>query len=312
VDQVAGIATIKDQLVRSKQAAHVANRNRSVAAAAELSSKLPAAQRRSLMLASEKGASSWVTAIPLERYGFALHKSAFRDALCMRYGWQPSSLPSHCACGHVQSAAHALSCPTGGYPSLRHNELRDLTAGLLREVCYDVSTEPPLQPLTGEAFAARSVNRDDHARLDISACGFWGGRFERTFFDVRVFNPFAPSNQLPQLSATYRRHEREKRRHYEQRVLEVERSSFTPLVFSTSGGLGLAASTFYRRLASLLSEKRSTPYSVTMSWLRTKLSFALLRSCIMCLRGSRVRRSLPDSSCIPVDVVVSECRLDRV
>ena len=33
---------------------------------------------------------------------------------------------------------------------MRHNDLRDITAGLLSRVCSDVATEPPLQPLSGE------------------------------------------------------------------------------------------------------------------------------------------------------------------
>ena len=37
-------------------------------------------------------------------------------------------------------------------------------------------------------------NSEQNARLDVAANGVWGGRFERTFFDVRVFNPFAKSN----------------------------------------------------------------------------------------------------------------------
>ena len=40
------------------------------------------------------------------------------------------------------------------------------------------------------------------------------------------------------------------------RVNEIERSSFTPLVFSTTGGMGPSALTFYRRLADLLGERR--------------------------------------------------------
>ena len=47
---------------------------------------------------SARGASSWLTAIPIAEYGFTLHKQAFRDALCIRYGWQPARLPSHCPC----------------------------------------------------------------------------------------------------------------------------------------------------------------------------------------------------------------------
>ena len=45
---------------------------------------------------------------------------------------------------------HALSCPCGGFPSIRHNELHDITAQLLTETCHGVGIEPPLQPLGGE------------------------------------------------------------------------------------------------------------------------------------------------------------------
>ena len=37
-------------------------------------------------------------------------------------------------------------CPCGGFPSIRHNELRNLTADLLSEVCSDFGIEPPLSP----------------------------------------------------------------------------------------------------------------------------------------------------------------------
>ena len=48
---------------------------------------------------------------------------------------------------------HALSCPKGGLPSIRHNEVRDLTATLLTEVCSQVATEPELQPVSQEEFS---------------------------------------------------------------------------------------------------------------------------------------------------------------
>uniref|UniRef100_A0A1X7TJG1 Uncharacterized protein n=1 Tax=Amphimedon queenslandica TaxID=400682 RepID=A0A1X7TJG1_AMPQE len=44
----------------------------------------------------EKGASTWLSALPLKEYGFDLHKEEFRDALCLRYGWRPSGLPLTC------------------------------------------------------------------------------------------------------------------------------------------------------------------------------------------------------------------------
>ena len=124
----------------------------------------------------------------------ALHKSAFRHALSLLYGWPLENLPSHCSCGHQFSIEHALSCPTGGFPSIRHNEVRDLTASLLTEVCHGVSTEPHLQSLSGEAMSHESANVEDGARLDVVANGFWGGRFEKAFLDVRVFNPSARLN----------------------------------------------------------------------------------------------------------------------
>ena len=76
---------------------------------------------------------------------------------------------------------------------MRHNEVRDLTASLLSEVCGDVQIEPTLIPLSGEAQFYRSAYVSPDARLDVSARGFWGDRFSRTMFDVRVFHPNAPS-----------------------------------------------------------------------------------------------------------------------
>ena len=101
---------------------------------------------------------------------------------------------------------HALSCPKGGFPILRHNEVRDFTATLMSEVCHDVCVEQTLQPITSEVLSYATAITDDGARLDIAANGFWGGPFERAFFDVRVFNPHAPSNRQP-LPACYRKHE---------------------------------------------------------------------------------------------------------
>jgi len=40
---------------------------------------------------------------------------------------------------------HAFSCPKGGFPTIRHNEIRNLTASLLTD---EVQVEPTLQPLS--------------------------------------------------------------------------------------------------------------------------------------------------------------------
>jgi len=105
---------------------------------------------------------------------------------------------------------------------------------LLTEVCHDVCIEPNLQSLTGEALPEPSSIGQDGARLDIAASGCWGGRHERTYFDVRVFTPHAPSNRCTDLSTCYRKHERIKKNAYEQRIREVAHASFTPLVLAAS------------------------------------------------------------------------------
>ena len=87
--------------------------------------------------------------------------------------------------------------------------------------------------------------------------------------------------------SVYRKHENETKRSYEQRVLDVEHASFTPLVMSATGGMAPIATSFYSRLASMISEKKGLPYHQTIGWIRCKLSFALLRISIMCIRGSR-------------------------
>ena len=147
-----------------------------------------------------------------------------------------------------------MICHMGGIPTIRHNEIRDITATLLTEICHNVATEPLLQPLTNESFVHRSANTEPNARLDIRARGFWNTG-QDAFFDVRVFYPNASSNHSMTTTAAYRKHELAKKREYAQRVREVEHGVFTPLVLSTTGGMGREAAKFYKRLADGISRK---------------------------------------------------------
>ena len=145
------------------------------------------------------------------------------------YTNMPFRTPSVCTCGTKFSVEHALLCPQGGFPYIRHNEIRDLTANQLTEVCNDVCIEPELLPINSELFNGASSYTQDGARLDIAANGFWGGRFERTFFDVRVFNPHASSNGGMATHA------------------------------SSNGGMANEASVFYKRLSQCLATKWDQP-----------------------------------------------------
>ena len=127
--------------------------------------------------------------------------------------------------------------------------------------------------------------------------------FECSIFDVRVFNTVAPSNRP--FKSAYCHHDKEKRRQYEQRVHEVEHRHFTLSVFTTAGGMGDAASQVYKRLANLLCD---LSYGEIMGWIRCKLSFALVRSAIMCICGTRSWLHSPISEA-PVDVQIAEACL---
>ena len=70
-------------------------------------------------------------------------KGEVRDALCMRDGW---NIPTHCTGGEPFTVEDALSCTLGGYVTLRHNEVGDQFAELLRETSTNFSIEPKLQP----------------------------------------------------------------------------------------------------------------------------------------------------------------------
>ena len=102
----------------------------------------------------------------------------------------------------------------------------------------------------------------------------WGGRLERIFIDVRVFNLFDSSNRATSLAASYRRHEQGK---LEERVREVEHASFVPVVLSASGGYGKHANALFSRIASLLAEESNEPYAQNISLLGCCLGFGLVR-----------------------------------
>ena len=124
-----------------------------------------------------------MTALPIQEQGFYLNKQECRDALSLRFGWQLYDVLSHCVGGTSFSVDHAMVCRHGGLSFIWHNELHDLTAGLLQEVCHDVQVEPPLLPLTGVTISPTSAIRSNEACADVCATEFWG-RCQGAFFDV--------------------------------------------------------------------------------------------------------------------------------
>merc|ERR1712055_386413 len=150
----------------------------------------------------------------------------------------------------------------------------------------DVVVEPQLLPLDNEDISGAL---GDRAAPDISSRGIWS-TFERTFFDVRVLHPNAPSYQSSSLSSLYSNHEKEKMRKYNSRVLTVEKGSFTPLVYTTFGGCAPQAVRYHKRMAELISLKRNEDYHHVINHIRTRVRFSLLRSVLVAVRGERGKR----------------------
>ena len=112
------------------------------------------------------------------------------------------------------------------------------------------------------------------------------------FFDVRVFNPFAKSHLQNNLDSVFRSNESTKKKEYNNRIIQVEHGSFTPVVMSSLGGFGIETSRFVSRLIEKLSTKKDMEQSVVANYVRTKISFELIRSQVACIRGSRQLRKM--------------------
>ena len=110
---------------------------------------------------------------------------------------------------------------------------------------------------------------------------------ERTFVDVRVMHPNSPSYRNKKIEQVYIQQEQEKKRIYNQRVLQVEKASFIPLVFSTSGGMGPECTRYHKQLAELISHKTNEDYPKVMNHIRTRFRFTLLKSTLIAIRGVR-------------------------
>ena len=213
----------------------------------DIKNSLTLKTQRAVELASKKGASNWLTVIPIDEMGFTLNKGEFRNALKLRYDWEIAA--SHLFACLAMSLMLIMPWSAG------YNELRDLEAEMLSMVYNDVEIEPVLQELKGESLPS-GANRAPDFCLNIHARGFWE-RQRSAFFDVRVCHPNTDSYRYLDLKEICRQHENNKKRLYTQRVMEVEQETFTPLVFTTAGGMGEECRRYHNRLAELVAAKKT-------------------------------------------------------
>ena len=132
-------------------------------------------------------------------------------------------------------------------------------------------------------------------------------RGEKAFMDIRIFDPMAASYRNISLDAAHKKNEQDKTRAYSERIQHIDHGSFTPLVFTTLGGMSPRTKSFYSKLANSMAEKKHQPRNHIIAWMRCRLSFSLLRSALLCLRGTRYSApTVTDSSNLDYQSTVSE------
>ena len=82
-------------------------------------------------------------------------------------------------------------------------------------------------------------------------------------------------------------HEKMKKSAYLERVQQVEHARFTPLVFATNGATGQEADHFCTVLAEKICSKNGCSYADNKNYIRKRLSFTVIKSALIALRGKR-------------------------
>ena len=169
----------------------------------------------------------------------------------------------------------------GGLVGQQHNEVRDAIGDLASLAWVQVTKEPIVCELSSTDPSSVTLIADLRIRR------VWQPQVD-VLFDVRVTDVDAPSYHSRSPQAVLCSAEAEKKRKYMEACLACH-DSFTPLCFAIDGMFGTEADFFLRHLAERLSIKWERSYSEVIGWVRSRLSFVILRATLLCVRGSRSR-----------------------
>ena len=237
----------------------------------------------------------------------------------------PQDIPATCnGCGKKFFIDHTLSCPKGGLVLARHNyATKDWGALVARALISSAITyEPKTNSRTiqgrrtgagecqegggdnggtytvGESQggsgwtvigAARLVGQQGQVQLpaetraDISAHGFWKWG-TTTMFEIRIINLDAGSYLSMNPEKTLAKADKENKDLKLQACLE-RRRTFTPMVYCVDGIPRAEALAAQKRLATLLRYKLNREYSEMSSFVRARMSLAIVRPNSLLLRG---------------------------
>eukprot|EP00919_Chromeraceae_sp_WS-2016_P038327 GHVR01091490.1.p1 GENE.GHVR01091490.1~~GHVR01091490.1.p1 ORF type:complete len:203 (-),score=35.04 GHVR01091490.1:23-631(-) len=174
------------------------------------------------------------------------------------------------------STTHVLDCRRGGLVAQRHNEIRD-TIGELCKMAYPQVTKEPV--------VAESSETGKTLIADLRVRGVWQRQTD-ALLDICVTDTDARSYLNRSPSCVLKEKESAKKSKYVA-AAEARRASFTPLVFTVDGAAGTEAERFLGTLSETLAGKWGVSKSVTSQYIRTRVSFAILRATALCVRGSR-------------------------
>ena len=203
------------------------------------------------------------------------------------------NLPARCQCGAPNSANHAITCRTGGFPTVRHNAITKNLAVMALDAGYkDVELEPTLLPLNDEKLDPnnRSLYRGNGGNggpdLRIGSTTLDG---KDTLFDVSLLNPYARSYKDKSSKQLFRMAEQKKRNKYNVRVRQVDHANFIPLIAFTNGVLSPSFDKFLQNMAHhKVKNHPELTYNQVITAYRARLSFVIARSTSLCLRGNRI------------------------
>ena len=144
-------------------------------------------------------------------------------------------MPKVCVYGDLFDADHMMICMREGYIIQPHNEIRDLEAEILQALCTDVEREPVLQKVTEKCFQGAPTRPLTRDWISVRVAS---GRENSLLSLILLYATLTQTHtRISPPEQIYKLHKNDKKRLYSCRGLEVERGTFTPLVFTTTGSM---------------------------------------------------------------------------
>ena len=85
---------------------------------------------------------------------------------------------------------------------------------------------------------------------------------------------------------------------------------FTPLVFSSFGGMSTECSRFLSHTAERLANRRKEPKSKISVWIKARLNFALIQGMLLSSRGTRTPSNIHNISEIDMCAILAESNIE--